>query len=77
MRRTPLARHQSYSARSSGSSIIVPVGFAGDAIMRPLSGPWRCAASSISTVGWKRTSGPHGSSTTSTSCARRMFEYAG
>ncbi len=42
---------------------MVPVGFAGLATTSPCTGS--SSASSISTVGWKRDSGPAGSSTTS------------
>lgn len=45
---------------------VSPVGFDGEAMMRPCSLPWPCACSSIATVGCQLLSAVTGSSTTST-----------
>ena len=44
---------------------MVPVGLAGLATTRPLSGAAACSSATCSTVGWNRVSGPVGISTTS------------
>ena len=68
--RTPCARHQSVSSRSCPASTMVPVGLAGEASTSPASGAAVCAASSIATVGWKRSAGPQSSSTTPSGWSR-------